>query len=268
MKSKNKKNLLYIILILFLVLYIIYKLYYKIIEKFEDNLEKKTAFIIEPRKHKALEYVLKNFLENLDNTWDFIIFHGNLNKEYIENIINIKLNQYKERIKLISLNLDNINDGIEYSKILTNKEFYEFIPNETFLIFQTDTIINPKYKDKINDFLIYDYVGAPWLHTNDVGNGGLSLRKKNKMIEIIINCPYINNNNDINNVEDVYFSGKKCKNININKPDINKAKEFASETIWNPTSFGIHKIWQYFDINIIKKDFPEVEELYKLQSVE
>ena len=266
MRRKNS-ILLYIILILvLLILYIAYKSYYNI-ENFQNNLERKTAFIIEPRKHKALEYVLKNFLENLDNTWDFIIFHGNLNKEYIENIINNKLNKYKERITLISLNLDNINDGVEYSKILTNKNFYDHIPNEIFLIFQTDTLINPKYKNKINDFLIYDYVGAPWGHRNEVGNGGLSLRKKSRMLEIIENCPYVNNDNDINNVEDVYFS-KKCKNINTYKPEFNKAKEFASETVWYPTSFGIHKVWQYFDINTIKKDFPEVEQLSKLQSNE
>lgn len=268
MKTKKNNNLLYIILILLIIFYMVYKIYYNIIENFQNNVENKTAFIIEPRKHKALEYVLKNFLENLDDSWDFIIFHGNLNKEYIENIIDNKLSKYKNRITLISLNVDNINDGFEYSRILTNKEFYEYIPNETFLIFQTDTLINPKYKNKINDFLIYDYVGAPWNHNNDVGNGGLSLRKKSKMLEIIINCPYVNNNNDVSNVEDTYFAKNKCKNINVYKPDFNKAKEFASETIWNPTSFGIHKIWQYFNINIVKNDFPEVEELSKLQSSE
>jgi hypothetical protein len=267
MRRKNS-ILLYVllILILILILFIAYNPYYSF-ENFQNNLERKTAFIIEPRKHKALEYVLENFLENLNSSWDFIIFHGNLNKEYIENIINNKLNKYRERIRLISLNVDNINNGVEYSRILTNKEFYRYIPNEIFLIFQTDTLINPKYKNKINDFLIYDYVGAPWQHTNEVGNGGLSLRKKSKMLEIIENCPYVNNDNNVNYVEDVYFS-KKCKNIDIYKPDFNTAKEFASETTWNPTSFGIHKVWQYFDISKIKKDFPEVENLSKLQGAE
>jgi hypothetical protein len=258
-----KKNFNYILFLIILILsYFIYKFLFNNYEKFQNDAY--TAIIIEPRKHKALHFVLKNFLENLDNNWNFIIFHGNLNKEYIENIIKTKLNKYKERITLISLNVDNINDGHEYSKILTAEKFYDYIPNETFLIFQTDALINPKYKNKINDFLIYDYVGAPWLYLNDVGNGGLSLRKKSKMLEIIRNCPYVDNK-DMNNVEDLYFSRNKCKNINLYKPNVDKAKEFSSETIWNPTSFGIHKVWQYFDINIIKKDFPEVEILSKLQ---
>jgi hypothetical protein len=72
----------------------------------------------------------------------------------------------------------------------------------------------------------------------------------------------------VNNVEDLYFSRNKCENINLYKPNVDKAKEFASETVWNPTSFGIHKVWQYTDINIIKKEFPEVEILSKLQASE
>jgi hypothetical protein len=35
--------------------------------KTRKNKKKYTALIIEPRKHKALEFVLKNFLENLSN---------------------------------------------------------------------------------------------------------------------------------------------------------------------------------------------------------
>jgi hypothetical protein len=44
-----------------------------------------------------------------------------------------------------------------------------------------DTIICSNNKEKINDFLEYDYVGAhfKWIN-NRIGNGGLSLRKKVK----------------------------------------------------------------------------------------
>ena len=42
-----------------------------------------TAIIIEPRKHKALSFVLNNVLNNLNDSWNIIVFHGNLNKEYI-----------------------------------------------------------------------------------------------------------------------------------------------------------------------------------------
>jgi hypothetical protein len=52
---------------------------------------KYTAIIIEPRKHRALEFVLNNFLENLNDDWNIIIYHGNNNIEYLQNIIDSKL---------------------------------------------------------------------------------------------------------------------------------------------------------------------------------
>ena len=48
---------------------------------------KYTAVIIEPRKHKALEFVLRNFIENLSDEWKILIFHGRQNKEFIQEII-------------------------------------------------------------------------------------------------------------------------------------------------------------------------------------
>lgn len=144
---------------------------------------KYSAVIIEPRSHPALEFVLNNFTTNLNDDWGFIIFYGNLNYNYIINIIT-KIPNYNIRIKLINLNIDNLTIKM-YNDLLTNINLYENIPTETFLIFQTDTLINPKYKDLIYEFINYDYVGAPWISNGDVGNGGLSLRKKSKMIEII-----------------------------------------------------------------------------------
>jgi len=166
---------------------------------------KYTAVIVEPRKHAALSFVLENFLKNLSNEWNIIIFHGNLNIDFVNNIISNKLNNYKERISTINLNINNLTRD-EYSLLFKQKFFYHRIPTETFLVFQTDSIIFEKNKELINNFLKYDYVGAPWSWSpkgvnNFVGNGGLSLRKKSKMIEIIQKD--VDNNNVI---EDVYNS--------------------------------------------------------------
>jgi hypothetical protein len=166
--------LIIIIIIFFVILYLLNP-----VELFTQNQEKYTAVIIEPRKHKALEYVLNNFLENLNDDWNVLILHGNLNEEFVDNIIN-NLSKYKSRITKHNLKVDNLNIS-QYNKILTSLDFYNLIPTETLLVFQTDTIICSKYKDNINKFLKYDYVGAPWRDANgEVGNGGLALRKKSK----------------------------------------------------------------------------------------
>ena len=46
-----------------------------------------TAIIIEPRNHKALPFVVNNVIDNLSNDWNVIIFHGNMNINYVKNIV-------------------------------------------------------------------------------------------------------------------------------------------------------------------------------------
>jgi hypothetical protein len=220
---------------------------------------KYTAIIVEPRKHKALFFVLNNILENLSSEWNVIIMHGNLNKEYIKDIIENKLYKYKKRIELLSINKDNLSIN-EYNELLTSKQFYNNIPTELCLVFQTDSMINPLNNTKINNFLKYDYVGAPWIDTKKCGNGGFSLRRKSKMLEIIDNCPYTNI------PEDVYFSNS-YSNVSVNKPDFELSKEFSSEQILNPASFGIHQPWcMNKNIEELEKIFPGVQELYNLNN--
>jgi hypothetical protein len=223
-----------------------------------------TAIIIEPRKHRALEFVLRNALTNLDNRWNIIVFHGNLNKEYVENILNNNLKDYKDRIKLHNLNVDDLT-FYSYSALMLDKKFYDNIPTEYFLVFQTDSLIISKNKDKIYDFLKYDYVGSPWKFTEgkhenlneQVGNGGFSLRKKSKMLEIIDKCRDSWNNDG----EDRFFC-MPCNNIAINKPSFEEAQKFGSETLLNAESFGIHKPWVYNSLEKVLEVFPEVNELF------
>ena len=142
----------------------------------------------------------------------------------------------------MNLGVDNLTIS-DYSSLFYKPILYDNIPTEIFLVFQTDTVICSKHKELINKFLLYDYVGAPWKDGN-VGNGGLSLRRKSKMLNIINNCKY---NNE---PEDVYFS-VAC-NLPLNKPSFEEAKNFSVEGVYNDNSFGIHKIWRFFNKNIIK----------------
>ena len=62
---------------------------------------KYTAIIVEPRKHKAIEFVLNNACECLSNEWKVVLFHGIRNIEYSKLIVD-KLNGiYNNRINTI-----------------------------------------------------------------------------------------------------------------------------------------------------------------------
>jgi len=220
-----------------------------------------TALIIEPRIISSLPIVLNNFNKNLDNNWNFLIFHGTTNKRYIKNII-LNMNTTK-KCTFVNLNKENLTIK-EYNNLLYSPSFYNYIKTEHFLIFQTDTLLSEYYSNSIYKFLEFDYSGGPWKHrNNEIGNGGLSLRRKSKMLELL-------NNNFSSNVlninEDLFFSGSShnISNINIYKPPLNLAKEFSTESIFSENSFGLHKPWNYLNktqMDKLKILFPDLSNL-------
>jgi len=266
------KNIIILIIIIIIVTYFLRKL---LIDNFinidqgtqtnED--EHYTAVIIEPRHHPALELVLKNFTSNLDERWNFILFHGGNNKDFVMNILENKIPEHKHRFTLVNLHVENLSI-YDYNSIFYNQDFYNFIPTEMFLVFQVDTFICKKFKNNIYKFMHYDYVGAPWYpavfnkdncSNNNVGNGGLSLRRKSKMLEILKNCNYENIN------EDFLFSKTVCDcnyDIEVNKPSVDEAKKFSIEHMYSPNAFGIHKAWRY-----VSEDLSYCEGLDELAAI-
>lgn len=224
-----------------------------------------SAVIVEPRKHKALSFVLKNYLQNLSNDWNVVLFHGTDNIEFIKDIMTNDLTcEELGRVTLENLVVTNLESN-DYNKLLTSVEFYEKIPTETILIFQTDSMIIPKNKDTINEFLQFEYVGAPWPRNlrwpskyDYIGNGGLSLRKKSKMIDVIkAKGPNTEN-------EDGYFADKKN---GLLKPDYELAKRFSIETVFCENAFGCHTPWKHINNKQLFDTYPEIQTLYRLQGV-
>jgi len=214
-----------------------------------------TAIIVEPRKHRALSYVLNNILTNLSNDWNVVVCHGTQNLEFINDIISRNLDKFKDRITLHNLGVENMTVW-EYNKLLTTPSFYDYIPTEMFLVFQTDSIIIPKYAFLINAFLKYDYVGAPWQNDGKIGNGGFSLRRKSKMLEIIEKVPY-----RYGTQEDAYFSYAP---VPMYKPTFDEAKLFSVETVFSEVTFGCHKPWNHEGAPIVSK-YTEIQVLLSLQ---
>ena len=223
----------------------------------QQHVQHATAVIVEPRKHKALAFVLKNALENLDSTWAIQIYHGNLNREFVQEIIDSELINYTSRITLVNLEVDNLTIE-QYSTMLQQKKFIETIPTETFLVFQTDSMINPRYKDLLYTFLKYEYVGAPWVG-GGVGNGGFSLRRKSKCLQCIGGPIYSH--------EDMLYSNPLH---GLYKPPHELASLFSVETVYSKVFFGVHCPWKYHKLEIMNEmcnNCPGLSELISLQGV-
>ena len=202
------------------------------------------AVIVEPRKDKYLKPVIENVFDNIDYI-KIQLFHGTENLEFI----NKKLGRYIKNGRLILTNLGVSNLTIDdYNKLLTSKLFWNKINGENILIFQTDTCLCHGGIYKIPELLKYDYVGAPWKWQGNGGtggNGGLSFRKKSKMLEV---CDQYKGG-----PEDVFFSSQKS----FNYPPRNVAKNFFIEGILGKQPIGVHKPWK-------NQNKSELVELYKV----
>jgi hypothetical protein len=214
--------------------------------------QKNEAVLIEYRCFPHLEFLIRNAILKLGSEWSFSVVCGKLNYEFISNLC-LKISP---EIKIIKTDYENLNQST-YSLFLASVDFWNLFSGEKILIYQEDSCI---FNSNINDFLIWDYIGAPWNKTqndtpNCVGNGGFSLRTKKCMINVInnkhINKIILNSStmNYINSTgmkvapEDVYFS-KIMQESNIGKvADWDIASNFSTESIFNINSFGGHNFW-------------------------
>jgi hypothetical protein len=210
------------------------------------------AVLIEYRRFPHIEFNLRTAILKLGEKWSHTIICGTFNYDFIKDIVKTISNN----IKIIKTDFDNLTPS-QYSKFLASQKFWNYFSGNKILIYQEDALI---FKKNIEDFLQWDYIGAPWPtnsknNKNDVGNGGLSLRSKNVMLKIInsisIEQTKINNStieymkNTKSEVlpEDVYFS-KNIEDLNIGKlADRYNAFKFSTESIYNENSFGGHNFW-------------------------
>ena len=240
----------------------------------------KVAVIVETRKHKALPFVLNNVMSILPDEWNLQIFHGSNNLDYINEIIHNT--EYSDKVTLSNLNIDSISQQDTNLEIMLTENFWNQVIAETVLYFECDTMLCPNSEYKIEDFEHFDYIGGYWgniLGVLDskyerVMNGGLSIRKKSFMLDIIKNELQIYLDNGGNSCED-YFVSAMLKN----HPTYEEVLSFSIDNgymypINNKAPFGLHKPWgvdpkkghgKYYDE--IKQVCEGVEELGRLNGI-
>ena len=240
----------------------------------------KVAVIVETRKHNALSFVLDNVMSNLPNDWELQIFHGLSNKEYA-----IKCSKDLGReVHLTDLEIDTITADDSSIEIMLTEDFWNKVVGETVLYFECDSMLCPNSEHKVEDFEQFDYIGGWWgenFYPNSVDesydrvmNGGVSIRKKSFMLDIIKNelQPYLDRGG--NPCEDYFVSDR----VRI-KPTVKNVLNFSIDCSYmyplnDKAPFGVHKPWgvspskghgKYY--NEIKKVCEEVEQLEKLNGL-
>lgn len=225
-----------------------------------------TAILIEPRKHKAVQFVLQNLLECLQPTeWSLVYYHGTSHENWAKTILEAFTAEQQARITLRPCPTDSFENSAAYSSFVASREFLQQIPTETFLIAQTDSMINPKRAADIGKFLNYDYIGAPWpWHHLPVGNGGFSIRNKRAMLTVLdrfgpLRGPY----------EDQFFCAA-LQQLKANLPTKEVAREFSVEQLFHSNPFAFHKVWDHMPTRFddLCEVCPGLRTLKSLQAVD
>lgn len=210
------------------------------------------AVYIEFRELPHSECIIKNCIHKLNDTWAHTVVCCEDNYQFTVNMCN-KINK---NINIITLNLINATYN-DYNNLLLSTEFWEMLHGEKILIYQSDSFI---FNTNIDDFLQYDYIGTPFISKtciaaeHPVGNGGLSLRTKQVMLDVLVhpNCDKkyskiaekFKQYSKLDKIhEDIYFS-QNIQNLKLGRVAEEEAgKQFGIRNQYDDTSFGMHAIW-------------------------
>ena len=226
-----------------------------VIPELSQNNKFETVYI-EFRKFNHEEFLIRNTIIKLPD-WSHTVVCGNDNFKHLKKIVE----NISKDIKIIKLDINEFTNW-KYSELLMQESFWNMFTGEKILIYQEDSFL---FHNKIEPFLDFDYVGAPWpMHQDEqesqiqygVGNGGFSLRSKSKMIECIqkinwkkdltfgiktLNYMKIVHNDSI--PEDVFFSKSLIeKNIGKVAPR-NIAINFSQELLLSDDPLGGHNFY-------------------------
>lgn len=151
--------------------------------------ESKVALLIENRASPILAPLMLHFMAVVPPDWRFRFMGSAESVAYLNRSIAIReqVNAGKLDLTYIPSNMSTAGQEM-ISRFLTTLWLYETVlqPAEWLLVFQTDSILCANSRQNINDYLEYDWIGAPWNPTGRFGgNGGLSLRRVSAMIEVL-----------------------------------------------------------------------------------
>jgi hypothetical protein len=240
------------------------------------------AVIVEPRSnHKLLEAVCRNVMYFLPANWNLIVYSWNESKVR-ERLTDMDFLFFKTP-------KDNLN-AKEYSQLLMTESFWNTIPSEEILIFQTDSYMT-RHLDStfLNEIRLYPFVGALYRiiksseeidiisidpKRNFSMSGGFSFRRK----EAMLNCldtisidmikEYRINNGlpyDFSNIdyEDFYFENALFL-LNYTLPSYDICVKFCSQTLYElENSYAIHGLYRnYVTQGIIYHLRPPLFETY------
>lgn len=196
------------------------------------------ALIVDDRANISVVNAVLNVFQHIPNDWKVQMM---IPTKYWSFYTNSSLAFYIKSNRILFTSLNNSSNGRSsrnyINPILTSVAFWRQVKGKRVLFFQSDSVLCSNASSNLTDFLEYDFIGAPW-RVGGCCNGGLSIRNRNKIIELLERKRFTWKRYQIN--EDGWFT-KHLPSINGSVAPISVAKRFSVETIYYPYPFAIHK---------------------------
>ncbi|KAI4201609.1 MAG: hypothetical protein LQ350_003088 [Teloschistes chrysophthalmus] len=200
----------------------------------------KVALLIENRPEGMLAPHMLHMMSVIPPDWK-AQFMGS--EESLAYINSSKAIQYQVSIGRLDLTHIPKNMSVagqeQISQFLTTLWVYETLlhPAENLLVFQTDSILCAQSGKSLNNWLEYDWVGAPWNRAGRYGgNGGLSMRKVSSIITVLRNQIRIPNSEP----EDVWLSDRLGHLTGAKLANGTVSNEFSVENTYTDRPMGYH----------------------------
>ena len=198
----------------------------------------------------TLAFTLTNFAGNLGPDWPLLLLYtpraaaavlGNRIVRYLARYGGLATLPLAALGDIQGVSAD-LTDVAQYSRLLAHPAFWEAMHADKVLIFQVDSVLCSGSNYSIDDFLAYDYIGAPWIHAGrGVGNGGLSLRSVDRMLDIARHFNRTAHPEDVFFVEGLADVARRDESV-IRAP-ASAAERFSFEMDEPPdfVPFGLHR---------------------------
>ena len=227
----------------------------------DENFPTKVAAILETRPLENLIPLIVHFSSVLGPEWPIHIFTSPDNRKAFQ-----KSAAFTRQVKAGYLHLEDLPLGVPsdfafhepalFSEFMTQAWFWEKLaPAEHVLMFRADSMICAHSERSADDFLEYDFIGAPFDEKDaEKGvSGGLSLRNRQMMLDITKNSNWANERTGDRdesgrrkvNFEDQWFWEKMKKfpaagdgRKKAKLPSMKTASEFAVGSVWVDKPLG------------------------------
>ncbi|KAI4199104.1 MAG: hypothetical protein LQ346_002623, partial [Caloplaca aetnensis] len=200
----------------------------------------KVALLIENRPEGMLAPHMLHMISVIPPDWKAQFMGSDESLAYINSS---KAIQYQVSIGKLDLTYIPKNMSVsgqeQISQFLTTLWIYDTVlhPAENLLLFQTDSILCSQSGKSLNDWLEYDWVGAPWNRDGRYGgNGGLSMRKVSSIIRVLQHQRRIPDSEP----EDVWLSERLGHLPNGKLANGTVSNEFSVENTYADQPMGYH----------------------------